>query len=111
MRWPAFVLGGIAIAVVGIVGWQVWETEQLKVPKWIDTDRADCQTWDPYPQRDESVTWTGDCRSGIDSYRVQVQVLWATWDGFVGNTILPEMSTHSEAVQADGDAGWVKLRC
>jgi hypothetical protein len=64
MRWPAFVLGGIAIAVVGIVGWQVWETEQLKIPKWINTDRADCQTWDPYPQRNETVTWTGDCRSG-----------------------------------------------
>jgi hypothetical protein len=54
---------------------------------------------------------TGDCRSGVDSYRVQVQVLWATWDGFVGDTIIPEMSTHSEAVQSDGDKGWVKLRC
>ncbi|MBL7255602.1 hypothetical protein [Paractinoplanes lichenicola] len=54
---------------------------------------------------------TGDCRSGVDSYRVQVQVLWATWDGFVDGTVVPEMSTHSEAVQADGDAGWVKLKC
>jgi hypothetical protein len=64
MRWTPVALGGIAVAVIGIVGWQIWETEQLKIPKWIDTDRADCQTWDPYPQRNETVTWTGDCRSG-----------------------------------------------
>jgi hypothetical protein len=64
MRWPTFVLGGIAAAVVGIAGWQIWETEQLKKPKWIDTGHADCQTWDPYPQRNETVTWTGPCQSG-----------------------------------------------
>jgi hypothetical protein len=64
MRWTGFVLGGIAAAVVGIAGWQIWEAEQLKKPKWIDTERADCQAWDAYPQRNETVTWTGECRSG-----------------------------------------------
>ena len=29
MRWPSFALAGIALAVIGIAGWQIWETEQL----------------------------------------------------------------------------------
>ncbi|MDQ7246973.1 hypothetical protein [Dongia sedimenti] len=64
MRWPSVALAGIAMAVVGIAGWQAWEAEQLKVAKWMDTERPNCQVWDPYPQRNETATWSGDCRSG-----------------------------------------------
>jgi hypothetical protein len=64
MRWPWLVLGAIATAVVGIAGWQAWEAEQLKIPKWIETDRPNCQAWDPFPQRNETATWSGACKSG-----------------------------------------------
>jgi hypothetical protein len=64
MRWTWLILGAIAAAVIGIAAWQAWETEQLKIARWMDTDRPDCQAWDAYPQRNETVTWTGDCRAG-----------------------------------------------
>jgi hypothetical protein len=64
MRWPWLVLGAIAAAVVGIAAWQAWETEQLKIAKWMDSDRPNCQAWDLYPQRNETVTWTGECKAG-----------------------------------------------
>jgi hypothetical protein len=64
MRWQWPALAAIATAVLGIVAWQAWEAEQLKIPKWMETERPDCQTWDPYPQRNETATWSGDCRSG-----------------------------------------------
>ena len=64
MRWPSVALGGIAAAVVAIAGWQIWDAHWHEDPKWIDTDRPDCQTWDANPQRNETVTWSGDCLAG-----------------------------------------------
>lgn len=64
MRWPGFVLGGIAIAVIGIAGWGIWDSHWDQESKWMDTDRPDCQAWDAFPQRNETVTWTGPCRAG-----------------------------------------------
>jgi hypothetical protein len=64
VRWTGIALAAIAAGVVGIAGWQIWEAKQLEIPKWMDTDRADCRTWDPYPQRGETVSWSGECQSG-----------------------------------------------
>jgi hypothetical protein len=54
----------------------------------------------------------GNCRTGVDSYRVQIQVLWAQWDDaeLVNDKWVPTLTTHSETVN-DGDTGWVKLTC
>jgi hypothetical protein len=64
MRWPSVALGGIAAAVVAIAGWQIWDAHWKPEAKWMDTDRPDCQAWDAFPQRNETVTWTGPCQSG-----------------------------------------------
>jgi hypothetical protein len=50
---------------VAILVWQVVDSMRGLPPAgWAETERPNCQVWDPYPQRDETATWTGPCRSG-----------------------------------------------
>jgi hypothetical protein len=77
-------------------------------PKTIDSSG-----WDILPAAGRYTReLRGNCRKGVDSYRVQIQVLWAQWDGaeLVKGKWVPNANRYSEAVN-DGDTGWVKLTC
>lgn len=34
-------------------------------PDWITTSNQPCKVWNPEPQPDESVTWSGACKDGF----------------------------------------------
>jgi hypothetical protein len=36
-------------------------------PDWITTTNQPCKVWNPSPQADESVTWSGSCKEGFAS--------------------------------------------
>ena len=36
-------------------------------PDWIIATNKPCKIWNPAPQPNESVTWTGDCKDGFAS--------------------------------------------
>ena len=36
-------------------------------PTWIIASNQPCMIWNPEPQADESVTWSGDCKDGYAS--------------------------------------------
>ena len=36
-------------------------------PAWITATNQDCKIWNPEPQPNESVTWTGPCKDGFAS--------------------------------------------
>ena len=36
-------------------------------PGWITATNQPCKIWNPAPQADESVTWSGDCKDGLAS--------------------------------------------
>jgi hypothetical protein len=64
LGWRSLALGAIAAAIVAILAWQIWDAHWKPAPKWMDSERPDCQVWDADPQRNETVTWTGTCQSG-----------------------------------------------
>jgi hypothetical protein len=57
-------------------------------------------------------TLTGACRTGTDSYRMRVEVVWATVNGLIEEikAPVPEIEKHVDS-SPDGDGGWVKLSC
>ena len=109
MRWPGFALAAIATAVIGIAGWQIWEAQQLQVPKWLETDRPDCQVWDPNPQRNETATWTGDCAAG--KAEGQGMLTWRYTDPagnplvetYSGGLASGKFNGQATTISADGD--------
>lgn len=38
---------------------------QKPKPDWITTTNQPCKVWNPEPQPNESVTWSGDCKDGF----------------------------------------------
>ena len=36
-------------------------------PGWITATNQPCKIWNPVPQADESVTWSGGCKDGLAS--------------------------------------------
>ena len=43
------------------------ETSDRPSPDWITTTNQPCKVWNPEPQADESVTWSGGCKDGLAS--------------------------------------------
>ena len=43
------------------------QTERPLPPDWITASNKPCKVWNPQPQADESVTWSGDCKDGFAS--------------------------------------------
>lgn len=60
--------GIIATAAILLVTFQVLaQTNQPAKPDWIVTSNKPCKVWNPEPQPDESVTWSGTCEDGLAS--------------------------------------------
>lgn len=54
------------IAIVAIVfASQAMAQPEKPKPDWITTTNQPCKVWNPEPQADESVTWSGDCKDGF----------------------------------------------
>jgi MORN repeat len=42
-------------------------TDKQAPPDWITTSNKPCKVWNPTPQPNESVTWSGACKDGFAS--------------------------------------------
>jgi hypothetical protein len=54
----------IAIAVIFVMSGAVAQPQRPR-PDWITATNQRCKLWNPEPQADESVTWSGDCKDGF----------------------------------------------
>jgi len=45
------------------------QTDKPATPDWITTTNKPCKVWNPEPQPNESVTWSGPCKDGFASGR------------------------------------------
>ena len=43
------------------------QTDKTEAPGWITAANQPCKIWNPEPQPDESVTWSGGCEGGFAS--------------------------------------------
>jgi hypothetical protein len=61
-------LGLIATAAlfIGSFG-AIAQTNQPGQPGWITATNQPCKIWNPEPQPNESVTWSGPCKDGFAS--------------------------------------------
>ncbi len=60
MKLPAL----IGIAVIFVMAQGAAQQEKAR-PDWITTTNQPCKVWNPEPQPDESVTWSGECKDGF----------------------------------------------
>ena len=42
-------------------------TAQTVQPDWITATNQNCKLWNPQPEANESVTWSGGCKDGLAS--------------------------------------------
>jgi hypothetical protein len=60
--------GIIAIAVIVLVPFRaIAQPEESTPPGWITATNQPCKIWNPEPQPNESVTWSGPCKDGFAS--------------------------------------------
>ena len=62
----------IATAVILLVAAQAAartndQAEKQAPADWITTSNKPCKVWNPTPQPNESVTWSGECKDGLAS--------------------------------------------
>ena len=55
------------ISIVSISVGAVAQTEKPVAPGWITATNQPCKIWNPQPQPNESVTWSGPCQGGFAS--------------------------------------------
>jgi hypothetical protein len=60
MKFP----GIVATAVLLLAASHV-QAAQRAQPDWIVTTNNSCKVWNPEPQPNESVTWSGGCENGF----------------------------------------------
>src|SRR5258708_2152602 len=61
-------LGIIATAAILFVTFQAMaQRDNPAPPDWITTTNKPCKVWNPEPQPNESVTWSGPCKDGFAS--------------------------------------------
>lgn len=46
---------------------QTDDQDNPNMPDWITTANQPCKVWNPQPQPNESVTWSGACKDGLAS--------------------------------------------
>ena len=54
----------IASAAIFAMSGAVAQPQKAR-PDWITATNQPCKLWNPEPQPDESVTWSGDCKDGL----------------------------------------------
>lgn len=102
MRFPAI----IATAAILFVAVQVMaQTEKPTQPGWITTSNKPCKVWNPEPQADESVTWSGPCKDGFASGK---GILFWTENGkpdveFDGEYANGKRNGHGVLITPDGE--------
>jgi hypothetical protein len=58
----------IAAATILLVSFKAFaQTDSAAPPGWITATNKPCKIWNPEPQPNESVTWSGDCKDGLAS--------------------------------------------
>ena len=57
----------MTIAFVSIAFLTTAHAAEPKAPGWIIAKNHACKIWNPEPQPNESVTWSGDCKGGFAS--------------------------------------------
>ena len=61
---------GVSIAAVVSVSAVAAKTLQ---PGWVTDPKNDCRVWNPNPQENETVSWSGGCRDGLAEGRGVLQ--------------------------------------
>jgi hypothetical protein len=94
----------IAIAAIFVMSHAAAQQEKPK-PDWITTTNQPCKLWNPEPQPDETVTWSGDCKDGLATGR---GVLRWTENGkpdvvFDGEYRNGKRNGHGVLITPDGD--------
>src|SRR5215471_4227514 len=56
--------GMIADVAILFVAAQAMAQAEKPRPDWITTTNQDCKVWNPQPEPNESVTWSGPCKDG-----------------------------------------------
>src|SRR6266853_1959819 len=64
-------VGGL-IAVMLSFAWTGMAAQPLR-PDWVTDPSSGCRVWNPNPQGDETITWSGACRDGLAEGRGVLQ--------------------------------------
>jgi hypothetical protein len=60
--------GVIAVAAILLLAGQAMaQGNRSAAPDWITATNQPCKIWNPEPQPNESVTWSGECKDGYAS--------------------------------------------
>jgi hypothetical protein len=57
----------LSVAIMSLASAAVAQTAEPAPPGWITATNKPCKIWNPQPQRNESVTWSGACTDGFAS--------------------------------------------
>jgi hypothetical protein len=57
----------VTLAGVALVSLAATAQDRSVEPGWITATNQDCKIWNPSPQPNESVTWSGGCKDGLAS--------------------------------------------
>jgi|SRR5882724_6828472 len=75
MRFPGIIA---TAAILFVTAQAAAQTDKPSPPDWITTSNKPCKVWNPQPQANESVTWSGQCKDGFASGK---GILFWTEDG------------------------------
>ena len=95
----------IAVAAFLLVSTQAMaQANDQAPPDWITAANQPCKIWNPAPQANESVTWSGECKDGLASGQ---GVLRWTLNGrldavFEGRYANGKRNGHGTLTTADG---------
>ena len=67
MKRPGIII--TAAAIIFLAFQAMAQKDKPAPPDWITTTNKPCKVWNPEPQADESVTWSGPCQDGFASGR------------------------------------------
>ena len=56
-----------AAALLFLASYAMAAPDDRRPPEWITATNQPCKIWNPEPQPNESVTWSGECKDGYAS--------------------------------------------